>query len=149
MSRRHLVGAVITVCSALLVTACTTTMQGKPVSVFDDPFRVAGMPATDGPTGLRSDAAEPSRDVEGTDDSDIDELGRQAISDIEEFWEGAYGQTFDGQFEPVEALVSWDANGFEDASFCGADTYGLVNAGFCHENRKIGWDRGAVAAGPP
>jgi predicted metalloprotease len=82
--------------------------------------------------------------VEGTDGSDIDELGRQAISDIEEFWDGAYGQTFDGQFEPVEALVSWDANGFEDASFCGADTYGLVNAGFCHDDRRIGWDRGQL-----
>jgi predicted metalloprotease len=144
MSRRHLVSAVITVCSALLVTACTTTMQGKPVSVFDDPFRVAGMPATDGPTGLRSDAAEPSRDVEGTDDSDIDELGRQAISDIEEFWEGTYGQTFDGQFAPVKALVSWDANGFDDTSFCGTDTYGLVNAGFCHDDKTIGWDRGQL-----
>jgi predicted metalloprotease len=144
MSRRHLVGAVMTVCSALLLTACTTTLQGKAVSVFDDPFHVAGMPATDGPTGLRPDAIEPSRVVEGTDDSDIDELGRQAISDIEEFWDSTFAENFDGRFRPVKALVSWDANGFDNTEFCGSDTYGLVNAGFCHDDRTIGWDRGEL-----
>ena len=71
--------------------------------MFDDPFSVAGMPATDGPTGLRDDAAGPTRVVLGTDGGEIDELARQAISDIEEFWEGAYGETFDGEFSPVEA----------------------------------------------
>jgi predicted metalloprotease len=144
VSRGHLVAAAVAVCSALVVTACTSTLQGNAVSVFDDPFRVAGMPATDGPTGLRSDAIEPSRDVLGTDGSDVDELGRQAISDIEEFWESTYTETFEGEFEPVEALVSWDANGFDDSGFCGTDTYGLVNAGFCHDDRTIGWDRGEL-----
>jgi predicted metalloprotease len=141
---RHLVGAVLAVCSALLVTSCTTTLQGQPVSVFDDPFSVAGMPATDGPTGLRPDAIAPSRELDGTDNSDIDELGRQAISDVEEFWEATYNQNFDGQFKPVKALVSWDANGFDNTEFCGTDTYGLVNAGFCHDDRTIGWDRGEL-----
>jgi len=54
MSQRLLVGAVIAACSALLFTGCTTTLQGKAVSVFDDPFHVAGMAASDGPTGLRT-----------------------------------------------------------------------------------------------
>ena len=87
MSRRLLVGAVIAACSALLVTGCTTTLQGKAVSVFDDPFHVAGMPATDGPTGLRPDAHGSVRDVEDTDNGEIDELAANAVSDIEEFWE--------------------------------------------------------------
>jgi predicted metalloprotease len=143
MSRRHLVGALIATCSALLLTACSTTLQGKPVSVFDDPFSVAGMPATDGPTGLRDDAAGPSRDVLGTDKGEIDELARQAVSDVEEFWEGAYGETFDGEFTPVEEFISWDANGF-DGEFCGSDTYGLVNAAFCYVDGTIGWDRGEL-----
>ena len=146
MSRRHLTGAVIAAAAALLVTACSTTLQGKAVSVFDDPFSVAGMPATDGPTGLRSDALGPSRVVTGTDDSDIDELARQSISDIEEFWEATYGEAFDGEFKPVDELVSWDANGF-DGHFCGTDTYGLVNAGFCHDDNTIGWDRGELLPG--
>jgi predicted metalloprotease len=135
---------VIATCSALLVTACTTTLQGTAVSVFDDPFHVAGLPASDGPTGLRDDASEPARVVQGTDDGETDELGRQAVSDIEEYWEDAYGATFDGQFTPVEALISWDANGFDGTPFCGEDTYGLVNAAFCYDDKTIGWDRGEL-----
>ena len=143
MSRRHLVTTVIATCSALLLAACATTLQGKAVSVFDDPFSVAGMPATDGPTGLRDDAPDPSRVVLGTDEGEIDELARQAVSDIEEYWEGAYSETFDGEFTPVEELISWDANGF-DGQFCDADTYGLVNAAFCYDDETIGWDRGEL-----
>lgn len=143
MSRRHLMGAVIATCSALLLTACSTTLQGKAVSVFEDPFSVAGMPATDGPSGLRDNPAAPTRDAQNTDDGEIDELARHAISDIEEFWEGVYSETFDGEFVPVEALISWDANGF-DGEFCGEDTYGLVNAAFCYDDETIGWDRGEL-----
>ena len=63
MSRRSLTGAVLATCTMLLVASCSTTVAGTAVSVFNDPFRVAGMPAVDGPTGLRPDAEEPSRDV--------------------------------------------------------------------------------------
>ena len=144
MSRRLLVSATIAACSALLITGCTATLQGEAVSVFDDPFHVAGMPATDGPTGLRPDAHGPVRDVESTDNGKIDELAANAASDIEEYWSNAYGETFDGQFTPVEALISWDANGFDDTPFCGEDTYGLVNAEFCYDDETIGWDRGEL-----
>jgi len=135
---------VITTCAALLAAGCTTTLQGKAVSVFDDPFHVAGMPATDGPTGLRPDAHEPVRVVQGTDDGEIDKLASNAVSDIEDYWDGVYSGTFDGQFTPVKALISWDANGFDDTSFCGEDTYGLVNAAFCYDDETIGWDRGEL-----
>jgi predicted metalloprotease len=135
---------VIAACAALLVAACTTTLQGKAVSVFDDPFHVAGMPATDGPSGLRPDAQGPARDVESTDNGAIDHLAADAVSDIEEYWGSAYSETFDGQFTPVEALISWDANGFDGTKFCGDDTYGLVNAAFCHDDETIGWDRGEL-----
>lgn len=144
MNQRHRTGAAIAVGAALVATACTSTLQGQPVSVFADPFRVAGMPATDGPTGLRPDAQDPARKVRGTDGSDTDELARQAISDIEEFWEGAYGGAFDGTFKPVDEVYSWDANGFDDTGFCDTDTYGLVNAGFCQTDNTIGWDRGEL-----
>ncbi|AGB24857.1 putative metalloprotease [Mycobacterium sp. JS623] len=144
MSRRRVVAAVIATCSALLVPACTTTLQGKAVSVFDDPFHVAGMPASDGPTGLRPDAHGDVRDVEGTDHGQIDKLAANAVSDIEEYWGQVYSDTFDGQFKPVEALISWDANGFEGTTFCGDDTYGLVNAAFCFDDETIGWDRGEL-----
>jgi predicted metalloprotease len=142
MPPRHLVGAVIAISAALLATSCSTTLQGNAVSVFDDPFRVAGMPATDGPSGLRPVPEDPTRDVLGTDDGEMDELGRQAISDIEEFWEAKYGESFDGSFDPVTELISWDANGFDDTEFCGDTTYGIVNAGYCLDDHTIGWDRG-------
>jgi predicted metalloprotease len=131
MSRRRVVVTVIATCAALLAAGCTTTLQGKAVSVFDDPFHVAGMPATDGPTGLRPDAHGPARVVEGTDDGKIDELASNAVSDIEEYWDGVYSGTFDGQFSPVKALISWDANGFG-------------NAAFCYDDETIGWDRGEL-----
>jgi predicted metalloprotease len=144
MSRRLAVAAAIATCAALLIPACTTTLQGEAVSVFDDPFHVAGMPATDGPTGLRPGAQDPVRDVEGTDNGKIDELAANAVSDIEDYWAEAYSETFDGQFTPVEALISWDANGFDDTPFCDQDTYGLVNAAFCRDDKTIGWDRGEL-----
>lgn len=139
-----MIGAVIAACSTLLLASCTTTLQGKAVSVFDDPFHVAGMPATDGPTGLRPDADSAVRQVEGTDNGKIDKLAANAVSDLEDYWGQAYGDTFNGQFTPVEALVSWDANGFDGTPFCGEDTYGLVNAAYCFDDGTIGWDRGEL-----
>ncbi len=142
-NRRHLVGATLATCSMLLGAGCSTTLQGNAVSVFNDPFRVAGMPATDGPTGLRANAEGPTRDVEGTDGGEIDQLAATAISDIEQFWDTAYPDAFNDSFTPAKALISWDARGF-DGEFCGDDTYGLVNAAFCFADRTIGWDRGEL-----
>lgn len=146
MGRRQLLGTVITaaaVCAVLSATACTTTLQGRPVSVFDDPFRVAGMVATDGPTGLRPDAQQPSREVQDTDGGEIDRLAASAISDVEDFWATTYPEVFGKDFRPVDGLVSWDSQGF-DGYFCGGDTYDLVNAGFCDADNTIGWDRGEL-----
>jgi predicted metalloprotease len=39
--------------------------------------------------------------------------------------------------------VSWDSRDY-DGVFCGADTIGLVNAGFCVPDNTIGWDRGEL-----
>jgi hypothetical protein len=116
MSRRNLTRAVLVACSTLLVASCSTTVQGTAVSVFDDPFSVAGMPAVDGPTGLRPDAREPSRDVENGDGGEIDELAAASISDIEDFWDTAYSETFDGDFIRVEALISGTPTGLRAGS---------------------------------
>ncbi len=133
----------IAAAALLLGTGCSATLQGNAVSVFDDPFRVAGMPATDGPTGLRPNAEDPTRNVKGTDGGAIDRLAGSAISDIEQFWDLAYPETFDDDFASAKALISFDASDF-GGEFCGEDTYGLVNAGFCYPNRTIGWDRGEL-----
>ncbi|RDH74097.1 peptidase [Mycolicibacterium moriokaense] len=144
MSRRAVTGAMLAACTALLVASCSTTVAGTAVSVFDDPFKVAGMPAVDGPTGLRPDAKAPSRDVENGDGGAVDRLAAASISDIEDFWATAYPQTFGDDFSPVKALVSWDAGGYVSEEFCREDTYGLVNAGFCFLDDTIGWDRGEL-----
>jgi hypothetical protein len=108
-------------CRRLALVACSTTLPGKPVSVFADPFAVAGMGAVDGPTGLRPDAQGPSRAVEGTDGGEIDEIAGQSISDLEEHWDSVYDDTFAGVFNPVSELISWDADDY-DGYFCGEDT---------------------------
>lgn len=149
MKRRHLLTALLafaaTACSITLA-ACSTTVGGRPVSVFDDPFRVAGMVATDGPTGLRPDAKEPSRDVTDSDGGDIDALAAAAISDTEDFWAQTFPETFGKDFTPVDELISWDSDEY-DGVFCGSDTYELINAGFCDVDNTIGWDRGALLPG--
>ncbi len=142
-SRGSLVGTMIATAALLLGTGCSTTLQGSAVSVFNDPFRVAGMPATDGPTGLRPNAEAPTRKVKGSDGGEIDQLAGSAISDIEQFWETAYPEAFGDDFTSAKELISFDAGDY-GGEFCGGDTYGMVNAGFCYPNRTIGWDRGEL-----
>jgi predicted metalloprotease len=143
MSRRHLRGALLAAAVALVASSCANTVAGKPVSVFNDPFRVAGMAATDGPTGLRRDAEKPSRDVTHSDRGELDALAAAAVSDIEEYWAQVYPDTFTGEFTAVDELISWDSDGY-DGTFCGAETTGLVNAGYCDRDNTIGWDRGVL-----
>lgn len=128
---------------AATLTACSTVVTGHPVSVFADPFKVAGMRAVDGPTGLRPGATENSREVSGTDDGEIDRIAAASVSDIEQYWDDAFGESFPGAFHPVKALYSWDSDDYE-GMFCDEDTYGLVNAAFCETDDIIGWDRGVL-----
>ena len=126
--------------AAALLAGCGSAVVGKPVSVFEDPFKVGGLEASDGPTGLRPDAKPASREVTGTDGGEIDTLAGQSVSDLEEFWKFAYPDTFDGELTPVRALYSWDSDAY-DGTFCDESTGGLINAGFCEEDNTIGWDR--------
>jgi predicted metalloprotease len=137
---RTLSRLLVAVSAAALLAGCGTAVSGRAVSVFSDPFKVGGLEASDGPTGLRPDAKAESREVTGTDGGDIDKLAGQSVSDLEEFWKFAYPDTFDGELQPVKALYSWDSNAF-GGEFCGDTTEGLVNAGFCEKDNTIGWDR--------
>ena len=49
---------------------------------FSDPFKVGGLEAVDGPTGLRPDAKAESREVTDTDGGEIDLLAGQSVSDL-------------------------------------------------------------------
>jgi predicted metalloprotease len=108
--------------------------------VFADPFKVGGLEAVEGPTGLRPDAKAESREVTDTDGGEVDILAGQSVSDLEEFWKFAFPDVFDGELTPVNELFSWDSDAY-DGTFCGETTEGLVNAGFCETDGTIGWDR--------
>ena len=136
--------AVVAAGTALVVAGCTNLLSGKPISVFNDPFQVAGIPATGGPTGLRPDAKGPTRAVEDTDGGRDDQLAAQSVTDIEEFWNDAFTDPLPGKFIPIKKVVSWDAKGYSGIDFCREDTTGLVNAAFCVTDDTIGWDRGEL-----
>jgi predicted metalloprotease len=133
----------VAVCVVALLAGCGTAVSGRAVSVFEDPFKVGGLEASDGPTGLRPDAKPETREVTGTDGGEIDKLAGQSVSDLEEFWKFAFPDTFDGDLKPVNTLISWDSDGRSE-DFCDDTTEGLVNAGFCELDNTIGWDRGVL-----
>lgn len=137
---RLLAAATVAVTAGVTVTSCGGAISGRPVSVYADPFKVGGLEAVEGPTGLRPDAKPESREVTDTDGGEVDVLAGQSVSDLEEFWKFAYPDVFDGELTPVSELVSWDSDAY-DGTFCGETTEGLVNAGFCESDSSIGWDR--------
>ena len=114
--------AVLVAALTAAVAACSTVVAGQPVSVFADPFKVAGMPAVDGPTGLRPGGTAKSRQVSDSDGGKVDQIAAASVSDIEQFWGEAFGASFPGAFHPVKALYSWDSNDY-DGTFCDDDTW--------------------------
>ncbi|MDT5093491.1 MAG: hypothetical protein QOH60_2854 [Mycobacterium sp.] len=128
---------------AMLVSGCSRLVDGKAVSVFTDPFQVAGLPVTDGPSGLRPDAIPPTRKVSNDNKNRESVLAGQAVSDIEDFWKDGY-QSLHGQYQPVAAAVAWNSTDDEGGAFCRNQTYGLVNAMYCWDDNTIGWDRGQL-----
>jgi predicted metalloprotease len=104
---------------------------------------VAGMPATSGTSGLRPDAIAATRTVENADGGKEDQLGAQAVSDVEQFWNDAYRKPLEGHFQPATKVYSWDSKDYE-GKFCGDETYDLVNAMYCWDDNNIGWDRGEL-----
>lgn len=130
-------------CAALLLAGCGGVTQGQAVSPLYDPFRVAGLPAEDGPSGVRDDAPEPQRQVEFTDDGPVDRLAALAVDDAAEFWQNNY-VGLDGSFEPVEILQSWDSTNPSSPTICGMDTYDVPNALYCLDDKSMAWDRGQL-----
>lgn len=130
---------------AALVTGCgVSVIEGTAVPVIVDPSEVGGLPTSTGPSGPREGAPDAQRTVINTDGSDIDVLSVNALADIEDYWQTTYPQIFGGSFTPARELLSWDAFDRRSPEFCGEDTAGFPNAGFCVTDQSIGWDRGAL-----
>jgi predicted metalloprotease len=128
--------------AALVVAGCTTYVDGRVLSMLNDPFRVGGLPATNGPSGIRSNAPAPTGTVVNTDNGTIDKLSLLSINDIQEYWQSVYSQSLKRTFVPVGKMVSYDSDNPNSPIVCHSDTYKLVNAFFTSRCNLIAWDRG-------
>ncbi|WP_412033700.1 peptidase [Mycobacterium sherrisii] len=141
-TRRSLRSAIACAAAALVVAGCTTVLEGRALSMLNDPFRVGDLPATNGPSGPRPNGPPTSGTVVNTDNGAIDKLSLLSINDIEDYWKSAYSQSLNGTFLPVGKLVSYDSNDPDSPIVCHNDTYKLVNAFFTSRCNLIAWDRG-------
>jgi predicted metalloprotease len=144
--RRTVIGslrAAIACAGAVLVVAgCTTVVEGRSLSMLNDPFHVGDLPATNGPSGPRANGPGSSGTVVNTDNGAIDKLSLLSVTDIEDYWKSTYGQSLKGTFLPVAKLVSYDSNDPSSPIVCHNETYKLVNAFFTSRCNLIAWDRG-------
>ncbi|HEX2130701.1 MAG TPA: aminopeptidase [Actinophytocola sp.] len=143
------IGATVAVVAATVATlgACTgQTVAGTPLAEGTlDTTSAGGLEVTDGPSGPREGVEDAELDVEGTDGSEMDRLAINAIADLYDYWGEQLPQHFDQEFEPLQRLLSYDADG-EGVRICGASTAGLVNAFYCGGGGEdaIAWDRGEL-----
>ena len=130
----------------LVVASCTTVVSGRALSILNDPFRVGGLPATNGPSGPRPNSPAPTGTVVNTNNGPIDKLSLLSINDIEEYWKAHYAEPLKGTYKPVDKLVSYDSKDRRSPVVCHNDTYQLVNAFFTSRCNLIAWDRGVFLA---
>ncbi|GAB7142885.1 neutral zinc metallopeptidase [Mycobacterium riyadhense] len=132
--------------AVLVVASCTTVVGGRALSILNDPFRVGGLPATNGPSGARPNAPAATGTVINTNNGAIDKLSLLSINDIEQYWRANYTDPLKGTFKPVDKLVSYDSNNPNSPIVCHNETYQLVNAFFTSRCNLIAWDRGVFMA---
>lgn len=142
--RRRAILAIALVCAATLAGCGTdpaVPVEGRAISMRFDPNRVAGLPATDGPSGPRVEAPSATGRVRGTDDGPIDRAALLAVDDIEDFWRQNHRAPLPGAFSTVSGLVSVDPDA-AGPSVCGVDPGDLAfNAAYCLRADLIVWDR--------
>jgi predicted metalloprotease len=134
--------AIACAAAILVVTGCTTFVEGRALSMLNDPFRVGGLAATNGPSGIRPNAPSPTGTVVNTDNRTIDNLSLLSVNDIEDYWKSVYSESLKGTFLPVGKLISYDSTNPSSPKVCHNDTYKLVNAFFTSRCNLIAWDRG-------
>ncbi|MHC1451195.1 neutral zinc metallopeptidase [Mycobacterium avium] len=142
MHSHALRSAFVWAAAVLLVAGCSTFVEGRALSMLNDPFLVGGLPATNGPSGIRSNAPAPTDKVLNTDNGSIDSLSLLSINDIEDYWRSVYGQSLKGKFVPISKIVSYNSTDPSSPIVCHNDTYQLVNAFYTSRCNLIAWDRG-------
>ncbi|MFR9729662.1 neutral zinc metallopeptidase [Saccharopolyspora sp. MS10] len=140
---RRGLGAVLALltCTAVL-GGCSRVISGTPTTAGGPATHdVAGLPASNGPTGPIAGAPDADLPVEGTDGGEVDALARNAIADVQAYWREVFPDAFDGaEFEPVPRLVSYDSTAL-GGTLCEQRTQGLSNAFYCGGENLIAWDR--------
>lgn len=141
--------AAVIVGGVLLGGCAVTTVEGVAALEPVDLSTVAGLPLTDGPSGVRAGAEPADVQVDGDSDNDIDRIAKDAIGDLQVFWDTAFPENFHKAFKPLDRIVSWDADnrGGGNPEFCDIDVTGVVNAGYCNDANEMGWDRGVLMSG--
>ncbi|WP_129978210.1 neutral zinc metallopeptidase [Rhodococcus sp. Q1] len=132
---------VVPALTVVLLAGCAQQIEGTAVSIYDNPFTVAGLPVTSGASGPRSGVPDAAVEIENTDGGPVDVLAGNAIADIEEYWRQEFESVARGTFRPVETIVSWDPSERRGPRFCGKPTYDFINAAYCSGGDEIGWDR--------
>ncbi|MGP4018023.1 neutral zinc metallopeptidase [Saccharopolyspora sp. 5N708] len=144
--RKRILGTAISVLAcAALIGGCSQAISGTPTTLGGySTTDVAGLPATNGPSGPKDGAPDSPLPVEGTDNGPMDKLARNAVADVEAYWTETFPKAFPGkQFDPVKRLVSYDSAG-PGIQLCGSNTAGVVNAFYCPPEDFIAWDRGTL-----
>ncbi|NKY50438.1 metallopeptidase [Nocardia vermiculata] len=146
MAKRPVAALAALVLAIGLLAGCAMTTSGHAVSIYDNPFQVAGLPSTSGPSGPRPGATDAQLAATGGDKGLVDTMALNAIADIQSFWREEYHTEFDGEFKPVTKFYSWDAKAprSRGTRFCDDTTYQLVNAAYCRLDNSVGWDRGVL-----
>jgi predicted metalloprotease len=145
-ARGRLAVAVVSLVVLGLVSACAGAekIPGMPAPSADiDPGNVAGLPVTDGPSGLRPGVATAVLPVRNAAGTEMDKLAVDAVSDISDFWTAALPRDFGRQFTPITTLVSFDANG-TNVQVCRENSQGVENAFYCPVDDSVAWDRGTL-----
>ena len=145
--RRHRRTGIVatTACAVLLVAGCGhTVLPGRALSMLYDPYRVAGLPVTDTPSGVRPNSPKPTGTVINSDGGSIDQLAVLAVDDIEDYWRQHYSDALPGTFQPISGMGSYDSNSPDSPEMCGHETYQELNALYCFSDNKIYWDRGQL-----
>lgn len=146
--RRSIASTAVVVCCALLVAGCggghAAVLKGRAVSMAYDPYRAGGLPATNGPSGIRPGAPAPAGTVQNSDHGAIDQLALLGLNDIEEFWSKKFPDAFQQKFKPISNAVSYESDNPNGPAVCGGPTYGRVNASYCIDDDVMAWDRAVL-----
>lgn len=120
---------------------CSRAISGIPTTSENvSTTTVAGLPATDGPSGPKPGVADAAVPVENTDGGEMDTLAANAVADIQDYWKKTFPKAFGKEFIPLERLVSYESTG-RGVRLCDQNTAGIANAFYCPTDDAIAWDR--------